>query len=72
MTVPINTDDYERRFGKPVGRAFWSFRIVSADSAIRDHLFTTHRPMTFQEACRKAREIAELRRSEKIVLVPKQ
>ena len=26
--IPIDTKDYERRFGKPVGRAFWSFRIV--------------------------------------------
>jgi hypothetical protein len=43
--IPIDTEDYERRFGKPAGRAFWKFRIVSADPAIRDHvrsLFRRH------------------------------
>jgi len=68
--VPIDTDDYERRFGKPGGRGFWSFRIVSADPAIRDHVFITHEPVVFQEACREARELAKMRRSEKIILVP--
>ena len=66
----IDTEDYERRFGKPVGRAFWRFRIVSADPAVRDHVFTTHQPVVFQEACREARELAKMRRSEKIILVP--
>ncbi len=68
--IPIDTKDYEHRFGKPAGRAFWSFRIVSADPAIRDHVFTTHNPVNFPEACREARELAKMRRSEKIVLVP--
>ena len=68
--IPIDTEDYERRFGKPVGRAFWSFRIVSADPAIRDHVFTTHKPVIFKEACREALELAKMRRSEKIILVP--
>ncbi len=66
--IPIDTED-EHRFGKPSDRAFWSFRIVSADPAIRDHVFTTHKPANFQEACREARELAKMRRSEKIVLV---
>jgi hypothetical protein len=52
--IAIDTTDYEHRFGKPVGRAFWSFRIVSADPAIRDHVFTTHKPVIFPEACRQA------------------
>jgi len=68
--IPIDIEDYERRFGKPAGRAFWKFRIVSTDSAIRDHIFATHKPVTFQEACGEARELARMRRSEKIVLVP--
>jgi hypothetical protein len=67
--IPIDTDDYEHRFGKPAGRAFWSFRIVSAD-LIRDHVFTTHKPVIFQEGCRQAREFAKMRGSEKIILVP--
>ena len=68
--IPIDTEDYIRRLGKPVGRAFWTFRIVSADPAIRDHVFTTHKPVIFDEACREARELARMRRSEKITLVP--
>ncbi len=66
--VPIDTDEYEHRFGKPAGRAFWSFRIVSADPAIRDHVFTTRKPVIFKEACGEARELARMRRSEKIIL----
>ena len=68
--IPIDTEDYECRFGKPAGRAFWTFRIVSADPAIRDHVFTTHKPVVFEEACHEARELAKMRRSEKITLVP--
>ena len=68
--IPIDTTDYEHRFGKPVGSAFWSFRIVSTDSAVRDHVFTTHKPVIFPEAYRQAREVATMRRSEKIILVP--
>jgi hypothetical protein len=68
--IPIDTEDYERRYEKSAGRAFWSFRIVSADPAIRDHVFTTRKSVIFQEACREARELAEMRRSEEIILVP--
>ena len=53
--IPIDTDDYEHRFGKPVGRAFWSFRIVSADFSLK--------PVIFQEGCRQARELAKMRGS---------
>jgi hypothetical protein len=62
--IPIDTDDYEHRFGKPVGRAFWSFRIVSVDS-IRDHVFTTLKAVIFQEGRRQARELAKIRGSER-------
>jgi hypothetical protein len=67
MTIPIDPRDYEHRFG---GRAFWSFRIVSADPTIRDHVFIAHEPIIFPEACREARELAKMRRSEEIILVP--
>ena len=68
--APIDTDEYEHRFGKPAGRAFWSFRIVSADPAIRDHVFTTHKLVIFKEACHEARQLAKMRRSKKIILLP--
>jgi hypothetical protein len=38
--IPIDTTNYEHRFGTPAGSAFWSFRIVSVDRAIRE----THKP----------------------------
>ena len=68
--IPIDSQDYERRFGKPSGRAFWSFRIISTAPAIRDHVFTTRKPVNFQEACRQAREFAKMRQSDKIILAP--
>ncbi len=43
---------------------------MSTDSAVRDHVFTTHKPVIFPEAYRQAREVATMRRSEKIILVP--
>ncbi len=62
--ISIDTDAYEREYGKPVGRAFWMFRIVSPS------ITTTDKPMTFQAACDRAREIAAARRSDQIVLLP--
>jgi hypothetical protein len=67
--IPISTDTYEQQFGKPAGRAFWSFRIISDSTAITDHVFTTRKRVTFPEACRRARELARLLRSERIVLM---
>jgi hypothetical protein len=37
---------------------------------IKDHIFTTEKPVTFQAACERARELATLRRSDQIVLLP--
>jgi hypothetical protein len=36
---------------------------------INDHIFTTEKPVTFQAACERARQVATLRRSELIVLL---
>jgi hypothetical protein len=68
--IRIDTESYERRHGKPVGRAFWTFKIVSPRATAKDFIFTTDKPVTFQAACTIAREKAELRRSNLIVLVP--
>jgi hypothetical protein len=68
--ISIDTDAYERDYGKPVGRAFWMFRIVSPSITTKDYIFTTDKPMTFQAACDRAREIAAARRSDQIVLLP--
>jgi hypothetical protein len=53
-----------------VGRAFWSFKIISPTVTINDKVYSTDTPMTFQAACQRTREIATLRRSELIVLLP--
>jgi hypothetical protein len=53
-----------------VGRAFWTFRVISPSLTTKDYIFTTDTPMTFQAACDRAREIAAARRSDQIVLLP--
>jgi hypothetical protein len=68
--ISIDTVAYEREYGKPVGRAFWMFRIVSPSATTKDYIFTTDKPMTYQAACTRARELAKIRRSEQIVLLP--
>jgi hypothetical protein len=68
--ITIDTQTYERHHGKPVGRAYWSFKIVSPSVTAKDHVFTTHTPVTYQAACQRAREVAALRRSDQIVLLP--
>ena len=68
--IPIDTEGYESKHGKPAGRAFWTFKIVSRSVTHNDYVFTTEKPMTFQAACERARELAAMRRSEQIVLVP--
>jgi hypothetical protein len=68
--ISIDTTAYERRNGKPVGRAFWTFRVISPSLTTKDYIFTTDTPMTCQAACDRAREIAAARRSDQIVLLP--
>ena len=46
------------------------FRIVSSSITTKDYIFTTDKPMTFQAAYDRAREIAAARRSDQIVLLP--
>jgi hypothetical protein len=59
-TLPrIHERDYDRHHDlrktgkKPVGRAFWTFRIVSPTVTFKDHVFTTDKPVTFQAAMEK-------------------
>lgn len=49
MTIPIDTRDYEKTFGAhPMGRRFWSFRIVCNASV---QSFRTQTPVTYATAC---------------------
>jgi hypothetical protein len=68
--IRINIDSYQRKHGLPIGRAFWTFKVVSPSMTSKDYIFTTDKPMPFEAACKLAREIAGLRRSELIVLLP--
>jgi hypothetical protein len=68
--ISINIDSYQRKHGEPLGRAFWTFKIVSPSVTSKDYIFTTDTPMPYHAACDKAREVAAARRSERIVLLP--
>jgi hypothetical protein len=68
--ISIDTAVYERRHGQPLGRAFWTFKIISPSVTSKDYVFTTDTPMSYHAACDKAREVAAARRSERIVLLP--
>ena len=69
--IEIDTSRYENKTGKkPVGRAFWTFRIVSPTVTIKDHFFHSSQPMTYAKAVERAQEIAGLRRADRIILEP--
>jgi len=59
--IRIDIEAYQRKHGKPVGRAFWTFRIVSRTVTIKDKIITTAKAVTSQAACEEARRIAALR-----------
>ena len=48
--IHIDIEAYARKHGKPVGRAFWTFRIVSPTVTIKDKLLTTAKVVTYQAA----------------------
>lgn len=68
MAIRIDTAHYETEKGKPVGRAFWAFTIVSPTKTAKDKYWRCPEPMTYDKACERVREVAELRKSELIIL----
>jgi hypothetical protein len=69
--IEIDTNRYESKTGKkPVGRGFWTFRIVSPTVTIKDHFYHSDQPLTYAKALERAMQIAGLRRCERIVLEP--
>jgi hypothetical protein len=62
--ISTDTAAYERKHGKPVGRAFWMFRVVSPSVTTKDYIYTTQKPVTFDAACVLVRELAKMSRSE--------
>jgi hypothetical protein len=69
--ITIDTSSYQRKTGqKPVGRAFWTFRIVSESVTIADKIVSSDQPATYVAALAKAKQVAALRRSTRIVVEP--
>ena len=69
--IEIDTNRYESKTGKkPVGRGFWTFRIVSPVVTVDDQVFTTAVPVTYDAACERAIDLAMIRGSNRVVLVP--
>ena len=69
--IEVYTDRYEREHGqKPVGRRFWSFTIVSPINTAKDLFLHTEQAMTYDKALEEAKRVAELRRSERIIVEP--
>jgi hypothetical protein len=68
--IKIDTSRYEARHGKPKGKRFWAFTIVSPSITTKDKFVVMPEAMTFQKACERVRGIAAMRRSELIVLEP--
>jgi hypothetical protein len=65
--ITIDTSKFEAKHGKPKGKRYWRFMIVSRSVTAKDKYFQVDQPMTFQAACDRAKE---LRRSERIVVEP--
>ena len=69
--IEVYTERYEREHGhKPVGRRFWSFTIVSPTVTVKDHFLHIGEAMTYEKALARAKEVAERRKSERIIVEP--
>ncbi|MGX9427959.1 hypothetical protein [Bradyrhizobium sp. LeoA1S1] len=68
--IRIDIESYERRYGRPTGKAYWTFKIISPTVTAKDKVITMDTAIPFKAACERVRRIAALRRSELIVLVP--
>lgn len=69
--IEIDTRRYEAEHGQePMGRRFWAFTIVSHSVTTRDHFHNPGKALTYQAALEEAKRVAELRKSEKIIVMP--
>jgi hypothetical protein len=69
--IEVYTGRYEREHGqKPVGRGFWRFTLVSSSITAKDHSLVLDEQMTYQKALERARQVAEMRKSERIIVEP--
>lgn len=69
--IEVYTGRYEREhLRKPAGRRFWCFTLVSGSITTKDHFLVLQDAMTYQKALERAREVAELRKSVRIIVEP--
>lgn len=69
--IEVYTGRYEREHNqKPVGRRFWAFTLVSSTATAKDHYLPMNSAMTYDKALEEAKRVAELRRSERIIVEP--
>jgi hypothetical protein len=69
--IEVYTGRYEREHGqKPTGRRFWRFTLVSSNITTKDHTLVLQDAMTYQKALERAREVAAMRKSERIIVEP--
>lgn len=70
--IEVYTERYEREHGhKPMGRRFWSFTLVSHSVTAKDHFLSLDdQQRTYQKAIERAKEVAEIRRSVRIIVEP--
>jgi hypothetical protein len=69
--IEVYTGRYEREhLRKPAGRRYWRFMLVSRSITAKDHLLVLDEALTYQKALEKAMQVAELRRSERIIVEP--
>lgn len=67
----IDIGRYFKRHGRmPSGRGYWVFRIVSPLPTAKDHELRMSEEMAFKDACERALEVAVLRNSTRIILLP--
>jgi hypothetical protein len=69
--IEIYTERYEREHGrKPAGRRFWRFTLVSSTITAKDHYLDPNQNMTYEAALARAKEVAQMRRSVRIIVEP--
>lgn len=69
--IEVYTGRYEREhLRKPAGRRFWRFTLVSRTITAKDHSLSLDEAMTYDKALERAKHVAELRRSVRIIVEP--
>lgn len=61
---------FERHGRKPAGRGYWVFRIVSPLATVNDKVLRMSEEVAFKDACERALEVAALRKSTRIIVLP--